>query len=183
MGAALKARQPASVVGVEPDETYAAEARTRLDHVACATAEEFLGGPAPLQAPFDCVIAADALEHMVDPWSVMRDVATLLAPGGCVVISVPNVLYWPALKRVVVGGSWPRDDQGIFDATHLRWFTEADARALVDSAGLTIETVQHSYWTSSRRRLAVIRALSRTPASRFLAAQIFIRARKPAVSG
>jgi hypothetical protein len=38
-----------------------------------------------------------------------------------------------------VRGRWPRRPHGIFDASHLRWFTERDAAALLEGAGLRVE--------------------------------------------
>src|SRR4051812_16392553 len=68
-GAVLKSRQGAEVVGVERDPGYAREAEARLDRVIVADVEEL--DPATL-GRFDALIAADVLEHLVDPWGVLR---------------------------------------------------------------------------------------------------------------
>jgi predicted TPR repeat methyltransferase len=57
---------PAYVAGVEISPEYAASARERLDEVTTADLELFLSSPH--DATFDCVVAADVLEHLVDPW-------------------------------------------------------------------------------------------------------------------
>ena len=101
LGAALKARQGATVLGVELGEEYAREAETRLDRVIVADAEAFAAGAAPPEAPFDCLIAADVLEHLRDPWTALRGVVAMLAPGATAVVSLPNVLFW------LVTTSWP----------------------------------------------------------------------------
>ncbi len=100
-----------------------------------ADAAAFAAGPPPPEAPFDCLIAADVLEHLADPWAVLRGVAAMLAPGATAVVSLPNVLFWGALARVVRGRSWPREDFGVFDRTHLRWFSTSDAVELLEQAG------------------------------------------------
>jgi methionine biosynthesis protein MetW len=177
LGAALKARQGAEVVGVEVSSEYAGEAAARLDDVICADVAEALEQPAELGL-FDCVIAADVLEHLVDPWTALGRAASLLHPGGVAVVSLPNVRYaltfWTLLRR----GTWPRDPEGLFDATHLRWFTLRDARALLEGAGLAVDAVDPQYWFHGWQ-LSIVRQLARTPLAPFLAGQYVLRGRRP----
>ena len=143
LGAELRARQGAHVVGVELDAGYAEDARARLDEVVQADVEELLADERALAGlgRFDCLIAADVLEHLRDPWSVLRRAAELVDPGGAVVVSLPNVRHWGTFYHLGVRGRWPRDPQGVFDATHLRWFTLRDARELLEQAGLDVRAV------------------------------------------
>jgi 2-polyprenyl-3-methyl-5-hydroxy-6-metoxy-1,4-benzoquinol methylase len=170
LGAALKARQGATVVGVELDALYAAEAALRLDRVVVADAESFLGGAAPPEAPFDVLICADVLEHLADPWTALHRAVSLLRPGGTAIVSLPNVLFWGALLRLVREQRWPREAEGIFDRTHLRWFSRDDAVDLLRGAGLRDVRVEPRYWVEGaalRRR----QALARTPLAPYLAPQ------------
>lgn len=178
LGAALKGRNGnVSVVGVELLEEYAEDARKSLDRVVVSDAETFVAAGPPPEAPFDCLIAADVLEHLVDPWGTLARAVDYLDAGGLAVSSVPNALYWKALARVVRERSWPLDDQGTFDRTHLRWFSERDAEALFVRAGLTDVVVHPKYW-SSGWHLRRDRWLSRTPARAFLCGQYLITGRK-----
>lgn len=172
-GAALKRRagsRQLTVVGVELDPGYAARAAERLDRVVVADAEEFLRQPDPPEAPFDCLIAADVLEHLVDPWAALRRAVELVRPGGTVIVSVPNVLFVGALLRLVRERRWPRDDEGVFDRTHLRWFSRSDAEGLLRQAGLRELEVEPRYFVEGaklRRR----RLLARTPLGPFVPVQ------------
>lgn len=170
LGEALKRRQGAGVVGVELSEAFAAEASSRLDRVIVEDLEAFARGPAPPEAPFDCLIAADILEHLVDPWETLNGVVRMLAPGASVVVSVPNVFFWKTLARALVARRWPREDEGVFDRTHLRWFSTADARDLLLGAGLESVVVHPHYWTKAGRERAMA-ALARTPLADFLPGQ------------
>ena len=177
LGAAIKARQQAVVVGVELDAAYAREAEGRLDRVITADAAAFAAGPPPPEAPFDCLIAADVLEHLVDPWAALRGAAAMLAPGAVAVVSLPNVLFWGVLARLVRGRSWPREDSGLFDRTHLRWFSTSDAVALLEQAGFGQVEVHPRYWVEGaalRRR----ERLARTPLRPYLAPQNILTAVK-----
>ena len=42
------------------------------------------------------IIFADVLEHLVDPWGVLRELRPMLSPGGRVLLSVPNIAHWTA---------------------------------------------------------------------------------------
>ena len=177
LGAALKARQPAIVVGVELGEDYARDAEARLDRVIVADVEAFASGPAPPEAPFDCLIAADVLEHLRDPWAALQGAVSMLAPGGTAVVSLPNVLFWAGLLHVVRTRRWPREDEGLFDRTHLRWFGEADAVELLEQAGLRDVAVHPRYWVEGgalRRR----EWLAGTPLRPYLAPQHVLSAVK-----
>ena len=67
LGAALKQRQAAEVVGIELDEDYAVDARERLDLVVQGDVSAVLRDSAPELGSFDCLIAADVLEHSSTP--------------------------------------------------------------------------------------------------------------------
>ena len=139
---ALKRRGEVEVVGVEREPAYAAEARRHCDRViegdVEAVAAQDLGR-------FDCLVAADVLEHLVDPWSALDGYAAMLEPGCRAVISLPNAAHWTTFARLA-GGRWPRLPEGIHDATHLRWFTLRDALELLEGADLRVEHVTRRPW-------------------------------------
>jgi methionine biosynthesis protein MetW len=175
LGAALKERQDAEVVGIERDPAYAHDAAERLDRVIVADLDRAIPEEYGL-AGFDCLIAADALEHLADPWSTLRAFARTLRPGGTVVISLPNVRYWETFVVLGWRGTWPRRDDGIFDRSHLRWFALADARGLLEQAGAHVTTVAPVYrlrpndWRSERQG----RRFARTPLAPFFVFQYIL---------
>ena len=149
LAALLKQRGPVEVVGVEHDAVYAAAARARCDRVVHADVEAL--DPAEL-GRFDCLVAADVLEHLVDPWTALRGYALLLEPHGTAVVSLPNVAHW-STYAALARGTWPRNPEGIHDATHLRWFTLRDARELLAQAGLqprALDRRPRLIWRGSR---------------------------------
>ncbi len=175
LGAALKQRLGAEVVGVELGEDYARDAAARLDRVAqgdidTVLAEQDLGR-------FDCLIAADVLEHLVDPWATLRRAGELVEAGGTVIVSLPNVRYLLTYYRLIVQGRWPREPAGFFDATHLRWFTPLDARELIEQAGFTVDATVPRYFFHGRA-LQLVRLAGRAGLAPFLAGQYVLRGRR-----
>jgi 2-polyprenyl-3-methyl-5-hydroxy-6-metoxy-1,4-benzoquinol methylase len=88
---------------------------------------------------YDCIVFADILEHLVDPWTALARYSELLAPGGSVVASIPNIRNIAILLELAVRGRWHYRDTGLLDRTHLRFFTRAEIQELFRSARLSIE--------------------------------------------
>jgi len=141
LAGALKERGEVEVVGIEREPAYAAIARERCDRVVAGDVQDV---PDDL-GRFDCLVAADVLEHLLDPWSALEAYVRLLEPGCRAIVSLPNVAHWTTYARLA-RGSWPRLPEGIHDATHLRWFTLRDAVALLAGAGLEVEHVERRPW-------------------------------------
>lgn len=177
LGAALKRRQDARVVGLEIDEEYGRDAAARLDRVVVGDIEQSLARGDLDAERFDCVVAADVLEHLVEPWDALQRAVGLLEPGGRAVVSLPNARSLELFVNVGMRGTWPRRDQGLFDRTHLRWFTLADARRLLEGAGLEVERVEPRYFFDGWR-LRVAGALGRTPLGPFLTGQYILVGRR-----
>ncbi|PYM20941.1 MAG: hypothetical protein DMD81_01065 [Candidatus Rokuibacteriota bacterium] len=91
-----------------------------------------------LETQFDAIVYGDVLEHLSDPLRVLTELNRLLAPGGFVVISMPNVAHF-VIRLSLLIGRFDYIDRGILDHTHLRFFTERSVRALVANAGLRVE--------------------------------------------
>jgi 2-polyprenyl-3-methyl-5-hydroxy-6-metoxy-1,4-benzoquinol methylase len=139
LGKDLKAGRPGlEVRGVEPQPVAAELARTALDDVLVATADAPL--PDDWPAP-DCVIFADVLEHLEDPWATLGVWCERLAPGGCIVASIPNVAHHSVI-RGLMAGRFDYVDAGILDRTHLRFFTRQTIDDMFSGAGLHVRRLE-----------------------------------------
>ncbi len=96
--------------------------------------------PTP-DGPFEVIIFADILEHLTDPAAVFQHFTALLAPGGLVVVSLPNVAHW-YVRLSLLRGRFDYSERGILDRTHLRFFTLRTARRFLGDAGLRIECLE-----------------------------------------
>lgn len=92
-----------------------------------------------IQSPaYDYILFADILEHLLEPEIVLREFLIILKPGGKVIISLPNIAHIETFIQLYIKGTWPNNSRGIFDRTHLRWFTKKDACKMIEDAGLTV---------------------------------------------
>jgi methionine biosynthesis protein MetW len=155
LGASLKRRQPVEVVGIEYSEDYARDAGSRIDRVLVGDALAVLRDQGDTLGTFDTLICADVLEHLVDPWLVLREAVSHLEAGGTAVVSLPNIRSWEVVRELLVRGRWPRRPAGLWDATHLRWFALDDARELLEQAGLTVVAVHPQNWFAGWQRRVV----------------------------
>ena len=146
LGEAVKRRQNAQVTGVEYDEQLAAEARARLDRVVTGDLNELDGILDQLDGPYDCMVFADVLEHLQDPWACLTAFSERLAPNGEVIVSLPNVGHLSTFTSVFLRRTWPRRDRGLHDSTHVRWFARNDISELL--AGASLQPVS---WKRSQR--------------------------------
>jgi SAM-dependent methyltransferase len=130
------------VTGLELVPEAAERARDHLNAVVCADVE-FDGLPFP-PASFDAILFADVLEHLIDPWRVLREAADLLRPEGVVIASIPNIQNADVIRRLL-SGRFDYRERGILDRGHLRFFTLRTIHHLFKQAGLTIGHVGRIY--------------------------------------
>jgi SAM-dependent methyltransferase len=125
------------VVGVDLFPASVEKAKTRI-------AEAYVGDvTAPERYPFygrqqfDLIVFSDILEHLNDPQDVLRRHLALLAPGGKVVISLPNVAIWN-VRLALLFGQFEYTDTGTLDRTHMRFFTRRSFRRFAHQSGIQI---------------------------------------------
>ena len=159
--------------GMELFESAALQARVHFDEVVVGDAEALIETVFPgLQ--FDLMLCLDVLEHMVDPWRFLTRAQRLLAPGGRLIISVPNIRCARVLVPLVTRGQWRYADDGILDRTHLRFFTRESALALASTAGLVVDRCMGSVLPNTR--LAKLERWTRGHLSEFTSTQFLISA-------
>ncbi len=137
LGTEYKRRNPAArYLGIESDPALARIAAARLDEVAVVDVE---AEPLPFgDEAIDCIVYNDVLEHLRDPWRVLRHQARALREQGSVVLCIPNVEHWSFAERLL-RGTWDYSEHGLTDRGHLRWFTEETTRRALLEAGLLVQ--------------------------------------------
>lgn len=142
-GQLLMARNPAArVIGIEMFEPAARKAALALTEVYHGTVQDHYAAVIAKYGRFDVVTMNDVLEHIADTEQALDIVGALLKPGGRLVISVPNVRYYPVLKDLIIHGDWRYQDSGVLDRTHLRFFTRKSIVRALNQSGLKVHRVE-----------------------------------------
>jgi SAM-dependent methyltransferase len=139
-GVLVKNSRGAEYWAIEFQPEVAARAEGRLDHVLVGDADQHI--PDLPDGYFDAIVANDVLEHLTYPWVTLEKLKPKLSPQGVVVASIPNIRHLPALATIVFARDFPQYDEGIFDRTHLRFFTKKSIKRMFDQAGYDLRSIE-----------------------------------------
>jgi 2-polyprenyl-3-methyl-5-hydroxy-6-metoxy-1,4-benzoquinol methylase len=78
---------------------------------------------------FDCVIAADVLEHIDDDKSVIRKIHDMLKPNGCFILNVPSYKFLFGKHDISLG--------------HKRRYSDSELKTKLQESGFRIEYQRH----------------------------------------
>lgn len=139
LGKALKERQDCYVHGIELVKEAAGIAMQHLDEVTVDNLNRY--DPSFLETDYDCIVFADILEHLINPWQVIKKFAAKLTKDGVIIASIPNIAH-PWIVSQLQKGLFRYEAAGILDATHLRFFTKTTIFQMFYRAGLKILNIR-----------------------------------------
>ncbi len=125
------------VTGVDLNEI--AGVRERTDEFFKADLND--GIPVEVGKGYDVVLAADVIEHLMNPGALIRQARSVLAPEGMAIFCVPNIAHWYPRFRSTLG-MFDYDQRGILDSTHVRFFTRRSIRKLIERHGFTVRRLE-----------------------------------------
>jgi len=126
------------VTGIEMLEKAANEAQKIYDEVHIDKFEAI--DTSQWKNKFNAIIAADVLEHMYNPWSTLQQLKPLIAEGGAIYISLPNIRNLNILMGLA-NGEWNYAESGILDITHIRFFTKTQALEMLEQTGWKVSHI------------------------------------------
>lgn len=92
---------------------------------------------------FDTIICAEIIEHIENPYALLRDLHPLLADGGRLLVSTPNPLAFP-----VVVAEFLRLKRYFYTSEHLYYFLPRWVTRILERAGYEVEDVRPvGLWT------------------------------------
>jgi O-antigen biosynthesis protein len=142
-----------TVTGIESNPAAAAQAQLCCHRVICGDAESLDYATELSGVQFDVALFGDVLEHLKDPWTVLRKSKDFLAPEGYVVVSIPNVAH-ASVALELLAGRFTYEAEGLLDETHLRFFTRRSIQELLESTGYVIAELSRIKMELSAIKLA-----------------------------
>lgn len=142
-----------AVVDISPEAVAARRAEVDVSEVCDIERPGELERFIETHGPFDLILCCDVLEHLVDPWRVVARLHAVMPEGGYILASIPNVQNYRVAIRALTG-TWGYRDSGLFDRTHLRYFSRRSAIAMMGGTGLSVAQTGCTYGPAARDRLA-----------------------------
>jgi len=131
-----KIRPELTITGIELNPLMAEQARPHYNDLIVRPIEAV-----HLDKKFDLVNCGDILEHLQDPWAMLKRLHALLYPDGYLVLSVPNAGHW-SIVRGLLKGEFEYVPLGLLCIGHLRWFTESGLLQTLAETGFVPDKFQ-----------------------------------------
>lgn len=129
--------------GLEPN-THAVEIAQAKGHIVWQGHAENAVEVVPDDKQFDVIFMGQSIEHVDDPLKVLRRLRLLLAPGGVIILSTPNL---DSREVDWYGPTWAH-----WHAPYHRYiFSKKGIAAITKAAGLLpvhFQSFSHPYWTA-----------------------------------
>ena len=149
-------------IGIEISSDYGELAKKYCDKVIIGDIEEYSLDFYNQNSNVDCWIFADVLEHLKDPWEILRKINSVLLQGGSVVACIPNIQHW-SIQAKISTGDFRYQDIGLLDRTHLRWFTRKTIIELFEQTGFELQEFKYRNISNDPRKdefLQIIKSLA-----------------------
>lgn len=137
-GELLKKRQRCIVTGIDADAELIDVAKGRLDNVMHGDIGTIIDGGG--LGVYDCIVCGDLIEHLNNPWKVVKGLRDHLKKGGLFIASTPNIMNW-AILFDLLRGRWDYVPFSILSGTHIRFFTRDTLTELFEGAGYKTKKV------------------------------------------
>lgn len=145
----IRQERQAEVWGIEYDAEKAQKAEKILDRVFTGDAQKRID-----ELPdhyFDLITFNDVLEHLYDPYFTLEKTKSKLTNEGVVFGSIPNIRYFRAILEVIFEKDLFYKSHGIFDYTHVRFFTKKSMIRMFENAGYDVLKIEGINPTKSIR--------------------------------
>jgi SAM-dependent methyltransferase len=97
-------------------------------------------------ASVDTAVSIEVLEHLLEPLACVTELRRVIAPGGTLIVTTPNVVYWRRRLGITLAGRWNPAGDGLsveqpWRDPHVRFFTRGTLHRMLELAGFLDVTV------------------------------------------
>ena len=96
------------------------------------------GLPEIITEKYDYVICSHVLEHIAYPENLLADIRKQIEENGKLIVALPNLMHYKSRIQLLLG-NFNYQDSGIWDYTHVRWYTFRTGQKLLIDNGYKIE--------------------------------------------
>ncbi len=141
--AQLLTKKGCTVTGIEINSDAAKVAEQYCEQVIVADLDLVSLTEILPERSFDVAVFGDVLEHLRDPWRLLKETQQLLNLEAYVVASIPNIAHG-AIRLALLQGKFEYTELGILDNTHLRFFTRKTVEELFEHSGYFLDTIDRT---------------------------------------
>lgn len=131
-------KKQCDVIGVEVNQSAINDATPFLKKQIVGNIESDEVWESISSDKFDVIIFSHVLEHLTDPWSILKKSTEFLKKNGVIIIALPNINNAKDRFKILFG-NFDYSEEGVMDKTHLRFFNQKTARELIEGAGLCVK--------------------------------------------
>lgn len=131
LGSKLKLKN-CHIVGIDNDRVALKVAKKYYQRVFFLDLEKDI-----IRGRFDVIILGDIIEHLSRPDEFLKKLKRNLNKNGYILISTPNIVNIAARIKIILG-KFEYQEKGLFDKTHLRFFTLKSFKQLVRDSGYSL---------------------------------------------
>ncbi|MCG9790061.1 class I SAM-dependent methyltransferase [Vibrio mediterranei] len=143
----LSRKLKCSVVGIELDQKALQYASKYLDQGFNINIDQLdLLDQSLDDNCYDYILACDVLEHVKDAKGVLGVLKNKVKNDGQIIVSVPNASHNLILMSLLKN-DFSYQDVGIFDNTHIKWFTSDSFAEIISDVGFNINRHDFTYMT------------------------------------
>ena len=95
------------------------------------------GLPATITAKYDVIICSHVLEHIAYPAKLLAGIRNVMAPGAKMIVALPNIMHYTP-RMQLLRGNFNHAETGIWDYTHMRWYTFKSAAKMFADNGFSV---------------------------------------------
>lgn len=136
LGMAIHKKTGASVTGITFSEEEYKTASMVLHKVYKANLNNF--DFLSLGTYFDCIICSHVLEHLLEPWDIVKKLEQIIKPNGLLVIALPNCLYYKQRLQFLLGKFSYSKTGGLMDITHFRFFDWNSCSSVLEKTNMEL---------------------------------------------